>query len=259
MAHTKVDLSIVIPAYKEGQQFGDNLEKLEAFIGNRGYGVVEIIVMLQNDDQSGDVEAAAIEARKFKNVRIINLGQRAGKGGAVRTGIFAATGRYRMFMDADLATPLIHLDDVAALMAKDAQIGIAVRDLWSIHKGLIRKLISKSSNIAAQILVTPGIKDTQCGFKVFRADVAEELFGRQTMLSWSFDAEILAIARHMHYTIDFINAPDWRDPKPNSAGLVGDSPVAAALNGLLDLFKIRIALWKGKYHAKTFVYQPSSK
>lgn len=249
---SRPDLSIIIPAYKEGEQFGKNLESLEAFIAGKNYGNIEILVMLQDDDASGDVEATALEAHKFSNVKVINLGKRAGKGGAVRAGMFTASGRYKMFMDADLATPLSHLDQVQELMERNGEIGIAVRDLWRIHKVLVRKLISKCSNIAAQVLITPGIKDTQCGFKVFRADIADELFGRQTMLSWSFDAEILAIAMHMKYKIDFIDAADWKDPKPNSAGLVGDSPILAAINGLLDLFKIRIALWKGKYHAKTY-------
>lgn len=247
-----IDLSIVIPAYKEGPGLGNNLVELETFLKSRSYGQVEILVLLQDGDETGDIEAAALQARTFTNVRIINLGKRAGKGGAVRAGMFAASGRYKMFMDADLATPIAHLDQVHELMQRNGEIGIAVRNLWHIHKGLLRKLISKCSNIAAQVLITPGIKDTQCGFKVFRADVAAELFGRQTMLSWSFDAEILAIAKQLHYKIEYIDASDWKDPKPNSAGLVGDSPVMAALNGLLDLFKIRIALWKGKYHAKTF-------
>ncbi len=254
----RIDLSIIIPAYQEAAVIGHSLDTLAKFLEKRDYGTVEVLVVVP-DSSDGTAALATAKAHLFEHFRVIPAGNRVGKGRDTRIGMFEARGRYRLFMDADLATPLDHLDDVKKLMDNNAEIGIAVRNLWVIHKGLLRKVISKSSNIAAQLLVTPGVKDTQCGFKVFRADVAEELFGRQTMLSWSFDAEILAIAHSLHYTIDYIDTPDWKDPKPISAGLVGDSAAVAAINGLLDLFKIRIALMKGKYHAKTFVYKPSTR
>src|ERR1035437_7500147 len=143
-------------------------------------------------------------------------------------------------MDADLATPLRHLDDVHAFIAAGGQIGIAVRNLFRIHKGIMRKVMSKSVNIAAQVLVVPGIKDTQCGFKVFEASAAEEIFGRMTLLQWSFDLEVLAIARQLHYKIDFFECPDWKDPKAAGQGLVGDSQIKIVLNGVLDPFRMRL-------------------
>jgi hypothetical protein len=124
--------------------------------------------------------------------------------------------------------------------------------LFVIHKGLMRKLMSKSANITAQLLVTPGIKDTQCGFKVFRDDVALDIFGRMTMLSWSFDMEILAIARTRHYHIEFIQAPDWKDPKAAGQGLVGDSMIKVVLNGFMDPFKMRLNIWTGVYRRRTY-------
>src|SRR5262249_46638636 len=152
----------------------------------------------------------------------------------VRLGMFEAKGRYRMFMDTDLATPLRHLDEVYAGMQRGDQVIIAVRNLWSIHKGLLRKMMSKFGNVFIQVLILPGIKDTQCGFKAFEASVAEEVFSRQTMLGWSFDAEVLKIARLSHYKITTIEAPDWKDPKPAGMGLVGDSAMHAAIQTLLD-------------------------
>lgn len=259
MTESSVDLSIIIPTYREGPSFGDRLIELADWLDRHDYGHVEVVVMMQSDDDSGDREAAQADVGRFRSLRIINLGKRAGKGGAVRAGMFEATGRYRLFMDADLATPLKHLDDVHQLMQRHGQIGIAVRDLWTIHKGFFRKLISKSGNIAAQILVTPGIKDTQCGFKVFESSVAEELFSRQTILGWSFDVEILAIARKLHYKIETFETPDWKDPKAPGMGLVGDSAASAGLNGLIELFKIRYGLIVGRYNHRSYRYEATSR
>jgi dolichyl-phosphate beta-glucosyltransferase len=169
--------------------------------------------------------------------------------------MFEATGRYRMFMDADLATPLSHLDQVHAGMQHGDQVIIAVRSLWTIHKGILRKVMSSFGNLFIQVLILPGIKDTQCGFKAFEASVAEDIFGRQTMLGWSFDAEILKIARLFHYKITQIQAPDWKDPKAASMGLTGDSPLRAAIQTLLDTVVIRLNVWAGKYKKPSYVHK----
>lgn len=244
--HDTFDLSIIIPAYQEAKIIGQTLDSLAAFLGSNQLGSVEVLVVVANSpDDTADI--ARGKSASFSNLRVIDAGERVGKGRDTRLGMMEATGRYKLFMDADLATPLHHILEVKTLMDANAEIGIAVRDLWRIHHGLLRKLISKSSNIAAQILVTPGVKDTQCGFKVFRADVAHELFTRQTMLAWSFDAEILAIARKLGFRISYIPCPDWRDPKSADMGLSGDSPLKAAFRSLIDLFIIRWNIWTNRY------------
>lgn len=207
--------------------------------------------MAQSQDDTG--AAAQHEAKHFHSLRVINLGKRAGKGGAVRAGMLMAKGKYRLFMDADLATPLKHLDDVQAAISRQEKVIIAVRDLVKIHKDIKRKFMSKFGNLVAQAVLVPGIKDTQCGFKAFAADAAEEVFSRQTMPGWSFDLEILKIARLRGYKISTFDANDWEDPKQESAGLVGDSPLRAAIDTFLDIFRIRLNVWLGKYRHKTYV------
>ena len=242
----QVDLSIVIPAYMEAALIIDSLAQLAEWLNSHDYGIVEVIVVVA-DSPDGTAKLAESMQSKFASLTIVKPGPRVGKGRDVRAGMQAATGHYRLFMDADLATPLVHLDDIAAAMAADNDVTIAVRDLWQIHDGLLRKMISKLGNIATQILILPGVKDGQCGFKVFRADVAEAVFSRQTMLGWSFDAELLAIARRLGYTISMFEAGDWRDPKDGNMGLVGDSPLHAAINTFRDLLIIRLNLWRGRY------------
>jgi dolichyl-phosphate beta-glucosyltransferase len=240
------DLSIVIPAYQEAGVIESSLITLADYLKEHHLGKVEVIVVTA-DSPDGTTELAEAQAEHFHQFRVIRAGARVGKGRDVRLGMLAATGRYRLFMDADLATPLSHLEDVKLLMARDIPLMIAVRNLWGIHKGLKRKMITKGGNWLAQIILLPGIKDTQCGFKLMRSDVCEAVFRRMTILGWGFDLEILAIARSLGYPIANIEAPDWRDPKAVSGGLAGDSPTGAAVQVLRDLLTIRLNLWHGRY------------
>jgi dolichyl-phosphate beta-glucosyltransferase len=246
----EIDLSIIIPAYNEASRIGKSLEKLSEFIKSRDYGEVEVLVIAQGDNTGA---AAAKSAKLFKHFRVVDLKQRSGKGSAVRAGMFEAQGRYRLFMDADLATPLEHLDDVKAVMDSGQEVGICVRNLGITHTGL-RKFISGFGNFLVQTLLLPGIVDTQCGFKVFEAKAAEEIFSRQTIVSWGFDMEVLALARKFGYRIALIETNDWKDPK--KVGLVGDSNLKVAIQTFLDLLRIRLNLMIGKYRNKSFTYQP---
>jgi dolichyl-phosphate beta-glucosyltransferase len=230
------------------------LDKLADFLDSRDYGVVEVVVVVA-DSPDGTAKIAESKAGRFKHLRVVHAGPRAGKGRDVRLGIYEAKGRYKIFMDADMATPLIHLDEVHASIQRGDKVIIAVRNLWSIHKGILRKIMSKFGNIFIQVLILPGIKDTQCGFKAFEAEAAETIFSRQTMLGWSFDAEVLKIARLQHYRIATIEAPDWKDPKTAGMGLVGDSPLNAALSTLLDTVKIRLNVWAGKYRQPNYTHK----
>ncbi len=249
-----IDLSIIIPAYHEAQRIEQTLQTLAEYLKDHDYGRVEVLVIAQSDDDTG--AAAKHEAKYFHSFRVVNLGKRAGKGGAVRAGMFEAVGRYKLFMDADLATPLNHLDDVARLMAKQAKVGIAIRSINSTHHGL-RKLLSEIGNLLTQILIVPGIKDTQCGFKVFQDEAANEIFSRQQILGWAFDMELLLIAKRLGYKIETFPANDWKDPKAN--GLVGESALKTSIAMFKDMVKIRLNALTGKYRDKTFSYQSTSK
>ena len=250
---TQPDLSIIIPAYNEADRIGDTIASLAAFLGKHDYGVVEVLIISQDPHTH---RLAALECKGHKGFRSIELVERAGKGGAVRIGMFEARGRYRLFMDADLATPLHHLDAVFEVMERKADLAIAVRHIDVTHTGM-RKFISEFGNLLTRVLLTPGIADTQCGFKVFEADVAKQLFGRQRITGWAFDMELLAIARKLKYKIDIIEADDWHDPK--AEGLVGDSNAKAALESGIDMLKIKWRLMTGQYKRITYHHSPLAK
>jgi dolichyl-phosphate beta-glucosyltransferase len=128
------------------------------------------------------------------------------------------------------------------------QVAICVRDLQKSHKGL-RKLVSSMGNFLVQMLLLPGIKDTQCGFKAFSKQATEVVFSAQTIDGWGFDMEVLAIARKLGYSIGLIEVPDWRDIKEGSK-ISGGSPIKASLQTFGDLINIRWGFLRGRYKIK---------
>jgi len=232
----RVELSIVIPAYNEARRIGVTLETLSDHLQahHEDLGTVEVIVVVaRGHDRTADLARNA--ADEFETLRVLDAGTPAGKGRDVRLGMRAAEGRYRLFMDADLATPLHHLESVAALMREDADVIVGVRDLRQTHHGL-RKIISNFGNRLVRRLLDVDIRDTQCGFKAFRAPVADDLFGRQTILGWGFDIEILALAVRRGYRIETLPIDDWQDI---AGGTFTNVAVTGALSTFRDLVKVR--------------------
>lgn len=243
---SSVDLTIVIPTYNEAKAIGDTLDKLADYLKNYPLSVEVLIVDLHSPDNTAEV--AQGYAKKFDKFHIIDAGSRPKgkfmKGKQVQMGMLAGKGRYVLFMDADLATPLKYLDSVRVLIEQRRPVGICVRDLDKSHKG-VRKLISGFGNFLVQLLILPGIPDTQCGFKVFSHDAAQSVFPRQTISSWGFDMEILAIARQQGYPIELIHVPDWHNEEKGSK--FGGSPLKAAIQTFPDILKIKWGMLRGKY------------
>ncbi len=239
-------LSIVVPAYQEEERIGRTLVELAEHLRRTGRSDVEVLVVAATrPDGSSDRTAEIAEGARgsFRDLRLVRPGTRAGKGRDVRVGMLAARGRVRLFMDADLATPLHHLDTALALAEAGHPAVIGVRDLTSSHRGL-RRVISSLGNRLVQLVLLPGIGDTQCGFKLFTAPVAEEVFGRQTIDGWGFDMEVLAISRHLGRPVTTIPVADWQDV---SGGTFIHAPVRAALRTLQDLGQIKWRAVTGGY------------
>jgi dolichyl-phosphate beta-glucosyltransferase len=248
-----IKLSVIIPTYNEVDRIGDTLQQLhEHFKDN--LDSYEVIVV-DADSPDGTAKQAQKSAGLFKHFNIISAGpkpkKRAVKGKQVKLGMLSAKGEYVMFMDADLATPLKYLSEVENLASTNKPVGICVRDLQKSHTG-VRKLVSSFANFLVQLLILPGIKDTQCGFKAFRQDVAKQVFSRQTIVGWGFDMEVLAVARQLGYQIDTINVPDWKDVQhgeTDKTKLSGSkfSALKAAIQTFPDLIKIKWGLMSGRY------------
>lgn len=249
---SQIDLSIVIPTYKEEGRIGDSLVQLAKYLSACEYNVEVLIVDADSPDQT--VAEANMQAKLFRHFRVLSAGpkpaRRAIKGKQVRDGIFEAKGRYIMFMDADLATPLKYLQSVFDAMNADKPVAICVRDLNSSHHGL-RKMISGFGNFLVQVMLLPGIRDTQCGFKAFEREAAHKIFARQKVLGWGFDLEVLAIARKLGYGIEIIDTPDWHDVKTGSK-LGGREAIKAALQVFFDLINVKFGMLTGRYRQPSY-------
>ncbi len=204
-------LSIVIPAYNEAERLPETLASVQEYLGKQSF-TAEVLVV---DDGSKDATVAKVaELQKtFPELQIITNAENKGKGGVVRQGMLAATGEHRLFMDADHSTPITELDKLLPFIGKfDVIIGSRYlkKDSIKLKQPLVRRLVSRIGNMLIQRSVLPGIVDTQCGFKLFCAEAAQNAFTRQSMNGWAFDVEVLTICRLHNCTIKEV-AVDWYD------------------------------------------------
>ena len=195
-----MDLSFIIPAYNEATRIEASLETALAYFDDASY-TTEIIVV---DDGSYDTTCEVVERFTDRGVRLLRQKKNMGKGAAVRRGMLDGTGKARIFSDADFSTPVEETARALELLREyDVAIGSRAidRSTVEVHQPWYRETMGKVFNLFVQTLAIPGIKDTQCGFKAFRADAAEEIFSRARIDGFSFDVEALYIARRLGYSI----------------------------------------------------------
>lgn len=240
------DLSIVIPAFMEARRIADTLKRVAEYVTAHDLGKVQVVVV-SADSPDGTASVARKYAQLFDNFVLVNAGPKVGKGRDVALGMLYARGRYRVFFDADLATPLHHLQQVQQFIEDGGTVGVGVRNVGHYHNTITRNLLSRMASLVARILIAPNVRDTQCGFKVFRADVAESLFGQMRIMGWNSDMEIIALARKHRHRIATFAIPDWTDPKEHEEGMAGDSILDAIMRGAIEPFLIRLRIWTGKY------------
>ena len=180
-----------------------------------------------------------------EELRLIRLPANRGKGYAVRTGIVNARGGRILFADADGATPMAEVERLDAALDGGADVAIGSRAVASgevrVRARLHRRLIGRTFHALVRLLTVDGIRDTQCGFKLFRAEAAHDLFSRMRMDGFSFDVEVLLMARRRGYGIAEVPV-NWEHQPGSRVNLVTDSVRMAA-----DLFAIRGHLLRGDY------------
>jgi len=197
-------LSIVIPAYNEAQRIGPTLDAVAAYAQARN-DAVEVIVV---DDGSTDGAGAVLDAARhtLPELRVVHHERNRGKGAAVRTGMLAASGQWRVFMDADMSTPVTDIDRLlATALEQDADVAIgsiAVRGASiDSRQSVVRTVLGTLGSFVIRLAVLPGIHDTQRGIKLFSAQATEDVFSIARSDGWGFDVEALALARAQGYDI----------------------------------------------------------
>lgn len=236
-------LSIIIPAHNEEHRLPGSVTRILSYLGTQQYEFEIIIVENGSSDRTYTI-AQEFESR-YPFIRALSE-PRAGKGLAVRRGMLEAHGDYRFIADADLSMPIEEISLFLPPQAPDYAIAIASREAPGavrIGEPLLRHWIGRMFNLLVRLITLPGIQDTQCGFKCFTAEIADELFPEQTLEGWTFDVEILFIARKRGYPI--IEIPiHWYFNAGSRVHIMRDS-----IAMFLDLIRIRLNDRRGRYDA----------
>jgi dolichyl-phosphate beta-glucosyltransferase len=235
-------LSIIIPAYDEAERIPKTLLDIDRRLTKAPYSY-EIIVV---NDGSRDNTAEVVEKMKkaVRNLKIIDNAENKGKGGVVRQGMLLAGGAVRLFMDADNSTSIDQFDQMIPYFKEGCGVVIGSRAVKGAKldppEPRWRGLIGKGLNLLVQLLLLPGIWDTQCGFKAFTAEAATRVFEKVRFPGWGFDFEALSLAKRMGYKIAEVPVHWVNDARSHVK-------FSSGLQFLRDMAKLRWRLSRGSY------------
>lgn len=204
--HGAETLTVVIPVYREHLRLVRSLEQLKAFVaGTRDVAVDVIFVDDGSPDCTPDVLRAWLSEQRNPNLRLLSYGVNRGKGYAVKTGVLAASGSLILMSDADLSTPLEDWRTLYRAVVSGADVACGSRAVRGARIGqpppVHRQLLSRLFNVLVRAAGVRGIRDTQCGFKLFRAEAARQIFSRLRTERFAFDVEMIALARDLGYRV----------------------------------------------------------
>ena len=238
-------ISIVIPAYNEERRLPATLRSILDYLRARDWSSWEVIVV---NDGSMDGTAAVAEqfGAAYSGVRLLQNPGNRGKGYSVRHGMLEAECDWVLFTDSDLSAPIEELDKlIAAANQRGASVAIGSRAvdrrLIEVHQSWFRETAGRVFNLLMRVATGLPFADTQCGFKLFERGAAREIFRRQRIERWGFDAEVLFIARRLGYRS--IEVPvRWSHSEGTKVSMFRDS-----VNMFLDLLRIRRNQLRGLY------------
>lgn len=239
----RVIWSIVIPAYDEAHRLPAYLQRVLAYFQERGESYEVLVV----DDGSRDGTADGVRElqRAWDQIKLIVLPSNRGKGYAVRVGMVNAVGDFRLFADADGATPILELNRLELALKGGADIVIGSRVLTdpevSVRALPHRKMVGRLFNWLVAGIGLKGIADSQCGFKLFRAPTAEDLFRSLRTDGFGFDVELLLLAQRRGYRVTEVPV-NWADQPGSKLWVIAEGPKM-----LRQILSARANLALGRY------------
>ncbi|MBP6015945.1 MAG: glycosyltransferase family 2 protein [Candidatus Promineofilum sp.] len=241
MSATSPLLSLIIPAYNEGERLPNTLPDVFDFLEAQPYSFEIIIVNNNSTDNTHQVAQALVAGRPYARV-IDEMTQ--GKGAAVRTGMLAAGGEYLFMADADFSMPVAEIAKFLPPRSGRYDVAIGSREAAGavrFNEPHYRHFMGRVFNFYVKVLAIPGFEDTQCGFKCFTREVALDILPNQTINGWAFDVELLFIALRRGYKI--IEVPVHWYYGANSRV----SPVRDTINMIREVLRIRWNGLQGRY------------
>jgi dolichyl-phosphate beta-glucosyltransferase len=245
------ELTIVVPAYNEADRLPRTLAAIDAFLNNSGIDAELLVV----DDGSTDTTVQLAEAHQSAagSYGVIRLPHR-GKANTVRAGMLAARGRHVLFTDADLSTPIDYATKLTAVLNSGADVAIGSREgtgATRVGEPAYRHVMGRIFNAVVRLIAVPGIEDTQCGFKAFTHEAAQDIFS-QTVLHagdgpvsgprvTGFDVEVLFIARKAGYEIREVPVY-WEHVTGSKV-----QPLPDSFRMFADVLRVRWNALRGRY------------
>jgi dolichyl-phosphate beta-glucosyltransferase len=230
-------LAVVVPAYNESGRIGPTLERLNEYLSAQPYTWTVVVV---NDGSKDDTAKIVLDfAKSHQGFQLLDSQPNHGKGFVVRKGMTEVDAEWLLFSDADLAAPIEEVEKLWAAVEKGPPIAIGSRPLresrLEVRQPWYREAAGRAFNLAVQLFAVRGIKDTQCGFKLFRKDVARDVFSRCKLDGFGFDFESLMIARDLGY--DIAEVPiRWAHQEGSKVNMLRDGA-----RMLTELVKLRLA------------------
>lgn len=212
------ELSVIIPAFNEQQRLGPTLERVAEYLEQQPWDA-EIVVV--DDGSSDDTAELAVEILDLTPVpgRVLINEQNRGKGYSVKRGMTESEGRLALFSDADLSTPIEYAASLRSAIEAGADIALGSRATpesnVEVSQPLMRQTAGKMFSVVQRAILGSGIRDTQCGFKMFTREAVDAVFPHQQLERWAFDAELIFIALRLGFEVvevpvRWINSPDTK-------------------------------------------------
>ncbi len=238
-------LSIIIPAYNEAERIPQTLIDMDKRLSGVDYSYEILVVNDGSKDSTGSVVKNM--AKMVKNLKLLDIKDNVGKGGAVKQGMLFATGHIRLFADADNSTSIDQFEKMIPLFKEGYGVVIGSRAMRGAEldppEPLYRRIIGKVLNMFIQVLLMPGIWDTQCGFKAYTAEAAEKIFTISRISGWGFDVESLALAKRLGFRIKEVPVRWVNDTRSHVR-------ISGGLQFVGETCTIRWRLWGDGYHLK---------
>lgn len=236
-------LSVIIPAYNEAQRLPLTLIDIDKHLEQQEYSYEILVINDGSTDKTADIIKTFVPL--IENLKLIDNKENKGKGAAVRQGMLAAKGTWRLMMDADNSTSIVEFNKMIPYFKEGYEVVIGSRDAKGARtmpaQPAYKRALGNIGNLIIQALLVPGVWDTQCGFKCFSDEVAQKVFSITKINRWGFDAEALALAKKFGYEIKEMPIFWVNDTRTHVK-------LSAYLQVLLETAKIRWWLWKGDYN-----------